>query len=272
MKRLIIGNGKVSKLIRKDGDVVLSRPTIDIRDRSTIKNAIERYRPDVVINCAAMTNLEECQLEKSKSYETNTLGAANVLMECSDAGVKLVHISSGCLFDGNHEVSTEESVPTPRVWYTWTKTWADHFILNYGYENYLILRPRQLFSADPYKSNIITKFASMSRIGAIAEPNSATCIEDFGEMIDHLIEVNARGVFNCANEGLISPHEMASSIRDSIAPHLEVEEISYQDLLKRLPNTRVNTILSLDKLKSTGYRPRDVKEAFNDCLKRYPRT
>jgi dTDP-4-dehydrorhamnose reductase len=269
MRRLIVGNGKVSNVIRRPGDVIVSRPEVDIRDPSTISDALDKHKPDVLINCAAMTNLEECQDNKARAFQTNSVGAINLLTECATRNVKFVHISSGCLFDGNKVISTEDSVPTPRVWYTWTKLWADQFIINYGYKNHLILRPRQLFSAYPSKSNLITKFASMKSIKAIKEPNSATCIEDFGQMIDHLLSVDATGIFNCANEGSLSPYDMAIEIRDRMNPDLGVEEISYEGLLKILPNTRVNTILSLDKLRDTGFEPRSAHEAFVDCITRY---
>ena len=269
MKRLIIGNGKVSQIIRRDGDVVLSRPDIDVRSRSSVRMQLERHNPDVVINCAAITNLEQCQENKIDAYETNTLGSSIVLESCANSGIKLVHISSGCLFDGNNRISTETSPLTPRVWYTWTKAWADQFIENYGYDNYLILRPRQLFCRLRYKSNIITKFASMKSINAINEANSAVSIEDFGDMIDHLLKVEATGIFNCANEGTITPYEMAVGVRDHVNSSLQVNQISYQDFLKTIPNRRVNTVQAIDKLKSTGYSPRHVKEAFNDCLINY---
>jgi dTDP-4-dehydrorhamnose reductase len=269
MKRLIVGNGKVSNVIRHEGDVILSRPIIDIRSQDSIRAALDEHKPDILINCAAKTNLEECQDNKGNAFQTNSVGTSNLLVECAERKIKFVHISSGCLFDGNKELSTEDSIPTPRVWYTWTKLWADQFILNYGYQDFLILRPRQLFSAFPSKSNLITKFASMSSIKAIKENNSATCIEDLGLMIDHLIGIDARGVFNCANEGFLSPYDMAVEIRDRMNPKLQVDEISYEGLLKILPNTRVNTILSLEKLKSTGFTPRSAHDALVDCIQRY---
>jgi dTDP-4-dehydrorhamnose reductase len=269
MSRLIVGNGKVSNVIRRPGDIVVTRPEVDIRDLDKIAKVLDQHKPDVLINCAAMTNLEECQDKKNLAFQTNSMGAINLLTACATRGVKLVHISSGCLFDGNKVVSTEDSAPTPRVWYTWTKLWADQFIINYGYKNHLILRPRQLFSSFPSKSNLITKFAGMKSIKAIKEPNSATCIEDFGLMIDHLLKVDATGTFNCANEGSLSPYDMAIEIRDRMNPDLAVEEISYDGLLKILPNTRVNTILSLDKLRSTGFEPRNSHDALVDCISRY---
>ena len=87
-----------------------------------------------------------------------------------------------------------------------------------------------------------------SSIGSIDEPNSLTCIEDFSLMIDHLLGIDATGVYNCANPGLVSPLEIARSVKEFLNPNLEVKEVSYEELLKILPNRRVNTILSIEKL------------------------
>tara|TARA_A100000164_G_scaffold381309_1_gene432297 strand:+ start:1766 stop:2581 length:816 start_codon:yes stop_codon:yes gene_type:complete len=269
MKRLIFGSGKVSNIIKKPSDIVIKREECDIRDLDTVVRIFHTHMPEVVINCAAKTNLEWCQENKKETYDVNTQGPINLFLACKMFQVKLVHISSGCLFDGNDKLSTEESTPTPSVWYTWTKTWADQFIQNEGYENYLILRPRQLISAKAHPSNMITKFASFEEIGGIEEQNSVTCIEDFSDMIDHLIQKDEKGIFNCCNTGTLSPYKIACDVRDFIAPNMKVSKVSYESLLERLPNRRVNTILSSKKLSETGYTPRSAQDALAWCLENY---
>lgn len=269
MPRLILGKGKVSNIIKNAEDIVLSRSECDITNLDMLNAAIDLYSPEVIINCAAKTNLEFCEDNKKEAYMSNTFGMINLLTVCQTNNIKLVHISSGCLFDGNHEVSTESSDPTPAVWYTWTKKWADEIIQNFGYDNFLILRPRQLISAVEHHSNMLTKFASMDSIGAIDEPNSLTCIEDFSLMIDHLLSINATGIYNCANPGLVSPLDIAHAVREFINPNLRVSEVSYEELLSVLPNRRVNTILSIDKLIESGHSPRQADEALVWCLKNY---
>jgi dTDP-4-dehydrorhamnose reductase len=269
MKKLIFGNGKVPSVIKDSDTIVVPRTSCDVRNYNDIKSVVEKHGPSVVINCAAKTNLEFCEDNKTESYEVNTHGAINILRICSEKNIKFVHISSGCLFDGNHFVSTEETIPSPSVWYTYTKVWADEYIKNYGYENYLILRPRQLISALPHPTNMITKFSKFDKIQAIKEPNSITCIEDFSEMLSHLLNINARGVYNCCNDGVLSPHDIAISVRDNLNSGLEVVETTYENLLKFMPNRRVNTILSNEKLKSTGYTPRSATDALEWCVKNY---
>ena len=269
MKKLIFGSGKVPTVIKDHDTDVIPKAACDVRDFQKVRSILATHKPDVVINCAAKTSLEFCEDNKAESYEVNTLGAINILRICSEENLKFVHISSGCLFDGNDFVSTEETTPSPSVWYTYTKLWADEYIKNFGYDNYLILRPRQLISATPHPTNMITKFSKFDKVQAIKEPNSVTCIEDFSKMILHLLNVDARGVYNCCNDGVLTAYDIAISIRDNLNNSLKVSEISYLDLLKILPNRRVNTILSNDKLKKTGYTPRHATEALEWCIKNY---
>jgi dTDP-4-dehydrorhamnose reductase len=269
MKKIIVGKGKVSNIIKDDNTLVFSKSQCDVTSFRQIDSLIVEYKPDVLINCAAKTNLEYCEENKAEAYEVNTLGAINCLKACEKNNIKLVHISSGCLFDGNNFIATEQTETSPSVWYTRTKDWADSFILNYGYENYLILRPRQLISAISHPSNLISKFLSFDSIPAIDEKNSITCIEDFKLMIEHLLSNNLSGVFNCSNEGVTTPYEISLLIKEMLKPELEVKKVTYENLLEKLPNRRVNTVLSNEKLKSTGFVPRPANLALMWCLKNY---
>jgi dTDP-4-dehydrorhamnose reductase len=224
--RIIIGNGKLAQQLKKTDDIVLSHKEIEICDeplklvkvlKHAYDNALIARDNDisnvVVINTAALINLEYCEHNKEECYAVNTLGALNVARACDALGWKLVHISSGCVFDGmgTGKEYSETDEPTPASFYAVSKAEADKMILNANLTiPILILRPRQLVSAIPYKTNLLTKFLSVPQPARFIESaNSITCIENFCDMVDHLLNVNATGIFNCANQGTISPYEIA---------------------------------------------------------------
>ena len=272
MKKLILGSGKVSQIfysLDPDNTRVVPRTECDITEYDEVLSALRRYSPEVVINCAAKTNLEYCEEEKALALCVNTLGPVNVINACNNLKIKLVHISSGCLFDGNDKMSTEDSEPTPSVWYTWTKKWADEALLSHKYDNVLILRPRQLVSKEVHPSNLITKFLGFDEITAIDEENSITCIEDLYEMMEHLLAKKETGVFNCANSGITTPYEISLMIKERLKPEIKVTKVKYEELLEKMPNRRVNTILSIEKLVASGYMPRHAKDAVMWCLENY---
>lgn len=272
MKRVIIGNGKVANVIKGPDDVILSHKDIEITDRQSVESAFRKYVGPkvVVINTAAKINLEWCEANKLESHRVNVVGPLYLADACHRIGAKFVHISSGCVFDGNHVAFREDMDPRPAAWYSRTKVWADEAIANHGIQDYLLLRPRQLISAIPNPTNMLTKFLDRKKLKCITEANSMTCIEDFKLMVDHLIAVNVTGIVNCANTGVISPLDVAIALK-KIDPTLEVEAASYEEFLKTISVKRVNTVLDLTKLISSGHVPRSAWDALNWCVDNYGR-
>ena len=270
--RVIIGDGKVSKIIRRPGDIILGHGDVEITDPDSVENALcDLPKGTPVINTAAKINLEWCQEHPGQARLVNVVGAKNVFKVCRAYNLVLVHVSSGCIFDGGNSSKefTEADVPTPACVYAQTKAEADLALLAESYPRLIIVRPRQLFSAVPSPTNMITKFASMKKGRFITSPQSATCVEDLGSMISHLIDGKHFGVFNCVNAGTITPFKMAERIRDILSPLMEVEPIKYDDYVRTLPVRRVNTLLSIDRLLSTGFEPRNASGALDWCLENY---
>ncbi len=270
MRRIIIGNGKVASILKQKGDVTLTHKDIEISDSGSVYRALAKQCApgDVVINTAAKISLEWCEENKLEAFRVNAQGPLNIADACQRVGAKLVHISSGCVFDGNHIPFREDTPPRPAAWYSRTKVWADEVIMNHGIKDYLILRPRQMISPVPNATNMLTKFLEKKTLACIDEPNSITCIEDFKLMMEHLIKVGAQGIYNCANTGLVSPYDVAMALK-AVDPTISVSKIGYEDYLKTIKVKRVNTVQDLTKLFASGFVPRSGKEALDWCIENY---
>lgn len=270
--KVIIGSGKVSNIIKNNDDIVLSHKDIEITDRSSVANCLSKYpQGTVIVNTAAKINLEWCQDNKQEAYNVNVDGALIVAEECANNGHHLIHVSSGCIFDGmeTEKVYHENDEPTPAAWYAETKAVADEKIVSLGYEKFTIVRPRQLISSVPHPTNMLTKFMSLGGGNFIDSKNSITCIEDMKEMIDHLIQKNLYGIYNLANAGWLSPLQIATRIKSKLNPNMTVQRVGYKEYISGLRVKRVNTLLSISKISSTGYIPRNAMAALNWCLENY---
>lgn len=270
--KVIIGSGKVANLIKKSNDIILSHDLIEIKNLDSVLSQLSNFpEGTVVVNTAAKINLEWCESNKKESEAVNVDGAVNVAKVCQKYDQHLVHISSGCIFDGmeSEKFFDENDEPTPASWYASTKAEADKKILSLGHKKVTIIRPRQLISATPHPTNMLTKFNQLSQGEFIGSKNSLTCIEDMSDMIDHLILGKHYGIFNLANMGTLSPYQIANKIKHKINPSLKVSKISYEDYLKKIEVKRVNTILDVSKLITTGYMPRNAMAALNWCLENY---
>lgn len=270
--KVIIGNGKVSNIFREKDDIVLSHDDIEITKSKSVDDALARVPwGSVVINTAAKINLEWCEENKESAELVNTMGAINVALACRKFNHHLVHVSSGCIFDGmeSEYAYTEQDEPTPAAWYTRTKTRADLALLAMGYHRITIVRPRQLISSVENPTNMLTKFLTVKNGNFIDSQNSLTCIEDMKEMVDHLVKTKKYGVYNLANEGTVSPYQIACMLKDKLDSTMSINKISYADYVRTLKVRRVNTILDTTKLKNTGYSPRTALDALVWCIENY---
>lgn len=272
MKFLIFGDGQIGNFYKRYFDSLDEESKIseaDITKVDEVAEAISNYSPDVVINTAAQTNLEWCGENRLDAFKVNVFGAGNVAKVCDEKNVYLVHFSSGCIFSSKDEndQKDENSVPNPSSYYGWTKVWSEQ-IVNFERSSSfkcLILRPRQPVSAQLSEKNMLVKMLTFSKF--IDTPNSGTVIEDLMEWTYELVKKQATGPFHVANTGWTTPYDIGLLIKKYIMPDIEFEKIEKRELDKLTPNTRVDTILNVDKLISSGVEVKGYKDRLEEIIK-----
>ena len=295
MKILIFGNGYIGNEYLNSNvfeDIFMSK--MDITRMGEIETEIERFKPDVVLNCAGRTNLEWCRDNPLDTVMSNIQGPLSLLSACKKYNICLVHLGSGCIFEGDNggQGFTEEDVPTPRCFYTYTKALADELLLKTGYKNLLILRIRQPFSDFSHPRNLITKLLSYEKL--ITSPNSMTYLPDLILATKHLLEKKANGIFNVCNTGVISPYEIAMAaksilgLKNDFTPleiarpkgpsgaqararfltgFTTISKVQLDEMDKKNNREkRVDTILSGDKLAKTGFEMLQVQQRVKESL------
>lgn len=270
--KVFLGAGKIPTTLANKSDLIFGHDRIEVKDIDSVMKVVGSLpKGSSVINCIAKINLEWCEENPDETYAVNTQGAYNVGLACAENGHHLLHVSSGCIFDGGDPspLFNEESKPTPSVVYTKSKTDADNRLMKLGYDRITIVRPRQLISAVRYPTNMITKFINIPDGKYIQSQNSLTLIEDMGTAIDFLLQKKLYGVYNVANEGYISPFEIAEMIRDRWSLQNKVSPISYDNYVSALQVRRVNTKLDTTKLKKAGLTLRTAREAVEFALSNY---
>ena len=114
MKKILVTgcNGQLGRAIQKEygdsvefirTDVIEQEgiTTLDIANISEVMACVREKKPDVIINCAAMTNVDGCEKNWDGAYRANAIGPRNLAIAAEDVGAKLVHISTDYVFPGN---------------------------------------------------------------------------------------------------------------------------------------------------------------------------
>jgi dTDP-4-dehydrorhamnose reductase len=271
-KILIFGNGQIANFytdyFKQKGTEAKVALGVDIRDFDQVSKAIDDFQPTVVINTAAKTNLEWCGNNRLEAFDVNVLGAGTVAKACDQKGIYFIHYSSGCIFssvDGK-DAKSEIDTPNPSSYYGWTKVWSEQIVQFERSENfkYLILRPRQPVSAQVNHKNMLVKMLTFSKF--IDTANSGTVIEDLIEWTDQIIDKQVTGVLHVANIGYTTPYDIGLMIKEYILPDLNPEKISKAELDTMTPNTRVDTVMNVDRLQSLGIEVKPYAERLREIV------
>lgn len=247
----------------------------DIADPHAVAEAINTFRPDVVINTAGKTgvpNVDWCEDHKLETLRSNVTGPLVLLEECAKRGIYWVHLGSGCVYEGDNggRGYAEDDEPNfTGSFYSRSKAMADRALRECcasidGRGGVLILRLRMPFDGTEHPRNLITKLRKFSRV--LNVPNSITAIPDFLAAARMLIERRRTGIYHVVNDGAISPYRIMELYREIVDDAHTFEQLLLGSLPQVVRAGRSNCILSIQKLKGEGIAIRPVEEAVREAL------
>jgi dTDP-4-dehydrorhamnose reductase len=275
MKILVFGQGYIgTQYVNSDLWPDISAASADITHLSEVEKAIKHASPDMVINAAGKTNLEWCRDNKIEALLVNVAGPLNLLKVCQDQQITMVHLSSGCIFEGTGQAGqgfTETDTPNPGCFYAETKVMSDQALASSGYNQLLILRLRQPFGPESHQRSIITKALSFPK--ALTSQQSITFVPDLLKATKHLLEHKQFGIFNITNPGSLSPYDIALLAKETLKLDQKIGTISKteMDALDKAANRehRVDTILNTSKLEATGCQLPSLEQRVKEVLQTY---
>jgi len=126
----------------------LARRELDITDGAAVRAALSQHRPDIVVNCAAWTGVDDAETRESEALAVNGRGAANLAGACAGTGARLVHISTDYVFAGDSARPYAEGDATgPRTAYGRTKLAGERAVLRELPADGYVLRTAWLYGA-----------------------------------------------------------------------------------------------------------------------------
>ena len=242
-------------------------PSIDIADAQKVAEFLDLHHPDFVINCAGKTgrpNVDWCEDHKSETVHSNVTGPLVLLDACTKRGIYFVHLSSGCIYEGDNggRGFTEEDAPNfYGSFYSRSKIWSDQILQEFPV---LILRIRMPFDGSVSERSLITKLRKYSRV--LDEENSLTYLPDFLMAAKTLIERKKTGVFNVVNPQPISPYRIMELYREIVDPSHTFEKLTVDHLGEVVRAGRSNCFLSGEKLQSEGITMRSTEEVVTEAM------
>jgi len=267
-KILILGNGYIAGRLRRQWHCpVYEKKILSFEDALL---AFKKHKPDILVNCighVGKRNVDDCELDVDKCLLANTMVPVWLGEIAFRNPVKLVHISSGCIYHYDYDKQrpiTEEDVPDYyKLFYSRTKIYAEGVLQALSQRsNILIVRIRVPLDIYPNSRNILNKLIQYKTI--IDIPNSITYIPDFIKALEHLLKIDAKGIFNVTNKGGLRYPQLMDVYKKY------VPDFQYSILpMKRFPLDRTNLVLSVRKLEKTGFKVRKIQEVLKECVEQY---
>jgi dTDP-4-dehydrorhamnose reductase len=254
----------------------LDLPEIDITIPDQVDRALTHCRPDVVLNCAAYTRVDDCEDHRDEAWRLNAV-APGILAEAANrCGARLVHLSTDYVFDGLRPTPrpyTEDDPPHPSSWYGQSKLGGEAAVQN-ACRRWTILRTAWLYGR--HGSNFPK---TMLRL-ALRDPAKPIRVvnEQYGsptwswrlaEQIRTVIEADAQGLFHATAEGYGTWFELAAHFLSAMqVPHV-VQPCRIADYPTRAVRP-VNSILENARLKQASLNiMRDWRADLDEYVARY---
>ena len=253
------------------GDEVLSyrHKDLDITDLDAVQEVVRGDRPDVVINCAAWTNVDGCESDQKRAFAANARGPENLAAACKEAECIFVTISTDYVFDGAKSgFYTQLDEPNPESVYAASKLEGERLsALAYG--GSIIVRTGYVFGPGGinFLSTVVERIKKGERIKAISDAyGTPTYAKDLAVRLRELAEKNVAGIYHVVNSGPgVSFEEFTRKAVALIGNRDVVVESVSSDALnrpaKRPRNSRMRCLLT----EKIGLSPlRDFESALEE--------
>ena len=238
---------------RQHAVLALSRQQADITNRQQLEECVHRFGPELIINCAAFTQVDRCESEQDLAFAVNGAAVANVVAVADKAGADLIHVSTDYVFDGEAEVPYVEDAPTgPRTVYGASKLAGEAEALKYP--RALVVRASWLFG--PGGPNFV---ATMRRLlSGATEPlrvvddqvGCPTYTPYLAGALWDLAAQSTRGVIHYCNREAVSWHGFASEIAGNVAPQTRIDPVPTSEFPRPAPRPAYS-VLDTRRFEST---------------------
>jgi len=242
---------------------------MDITNAIEVDAVIGKLKPDVVIHTAAMTNVDQCEMEKEACWKLNVTAVEYLVEACQKNDVFFLHVSTDFVFDGKSGPYSEEAEPNPVSFYGWSKYAAEKVVTSSNI-NWAIARTVLVYGIahDMSRSNIILwvkkSLEEGRQIKVVTDQfRTPTLAEDLAMGCFLIAKKEEKGIFNISGKDFLTPYEMAMMAADYFGLDKslisQTDASSFTQPARRPPRTGFDLKKSRNVL---GYEPHTFQEGI----------
>ncbi|CUU07378.1 dTDP-4-dehydrorhamnose reductase [Candidatus Thermokryptus mobilis] len=241
---------------------------LDITNRSDVKNLVVYFNPDVIVNTAAYTNVDGCELNRELAWRVNVEGVRNLVHSARRVDAKLIHISTDYIFDGKNGPYDENAIPNPINYYGRTKLASENEI-KIGGIRFAILRTNVLYGVGKnVKSNfalwLYNKLSSGEKIKVVIDQiGNPTYVDDLAFAILKVVEFDKEGIYNVGGRDFVSRYDFAVKLAEIFSFDRElIIPVKTSELNQVAPRPLKSGLITLKAEAELGLKPYGVEDGI----------
>ena len=242
---------------------------LDICDRINLKGLISLHDPDIVINLAALTNVDFCEKNSKLAREINTNGVRNI---CDIFKGKIVQLSTDYVFDGKNGPYLEEDKASPLSVYGETKLEAEKIVKSHNPDN-LIIRGNVLYdncsnSRASFLNWVVKSLRKKTPINVVDDQiNNPTWVQSMAKIIGLCIDKEISGICHWGDAEFVSRYKFAKMIAKHYNLETElIHPISTKELVQTAPRPLKSGLLSEKIAKLLDIQQPSINECLNQIF------
>ena len=242
---------------------------LDITNQASVDSVVALTQPDVIINTAAMTQVDDCETERDKCWLSNVTSVGYLVNACKKNNVKLIHVSTDFIFDGTHGPLKEDAKPSPVNYYGESKLAGEQVIIGSDID-WAIARTVLVFgiTSDLSRSNIVLwvkqSLENGKTINVVNDQwRTPTLAEDLAMGCYLLAVNNAKGIFHISGDEMMTPFDIAIKTAEFFQLDKSLVKPTDSNTFKQTAARPLKTGFDINKAKEVlGYLPHTFTEGL----------
>jgi len=244
----------------------------DLSDLKNINVFLDKYIPEIIINCAAYTSVDNAEFDFESANTINNKAVELIAKWSNNNNCKLIHISTDYVYDGTSLIPVKEDTQAnPVNNYGKTKLFGDLACLKNNPSS-IIIRTAWLYSSfgNNFVKHMINLMKSKSELNVINDQvGSPTFAADLAEVILRIINTNIwkPGIYNYTNFGNVSWFDFANDIKSIFGFDVPIVAVSSSEYFQQAKRPKYS-LLDNSKIKNTFYiNQMNYLDSLNKCIK-----
>lgn len=249
---------------------------LDITDKKSIEDYVADNGIDIIVNCAAYTNVERAEdYEKEKAHLINFYGVKNIAEVCQDRDLHFIHISTDFVFNGEDNKPYDENhACAPINVYGWTKYFGENEV--HCCDNFTIIRTAWLYSeyGNNFFKTMLNRINNKQETTVVCDQiGTPTYAKDLARFIIHLIEKEdlskCKRIYHFTNQGCASWYDFAAAIEKFTTSKIEYIKPCLTKYYKTMAERPKYSVLGKERLNEFDFKQRHWMEALCECIDNY---